>query len=533
MADAAVLDRALAAAAKGWKVFPTGGKTGKEALVPWQRMATRNERAIRQLFRRRDARNVGLMLPEGTLVIDVDDPAAFAATGLTLPDAPGQQTPRGGFHRFYHANGKAKQQVKAIAGIDTRVGGKGYVCAYEVDRLPDVDRLPEAPDWVYASTRTVKVDFAPTRITETQRNNTLASLAGSMRNRGMTQEAIYAALSVENEARCDPPLADTEVRTIARSVSRYPPADGPDDVTDDDLAALLGMRALADVPLIPPAPLICERYEPSEPSLLYGPGGVGKGRLAAQDIASLTRSGQVVLVVDYEDHEQEWRSRIDQCGGDLSRVYLLAPHSAAWGGPKGTIRDHAPLIRRAALLVGATFLVVDSAVMAVAGIDPSDPRAPQVYSAALQEIGLTSLTIAHVNREHDLRYPFGSVFWHNTARITWSLSDDQHGDKWLQNRKANNRPFLGKYAVTDAPRIAGKATPFYAIERHMPATIADQIAEVLGDEQLDIAGIMRRFEQASPPIRAKRDSVEAALRRNTDMRFEADDSKPPRWGLRA
>ncbi len=58
------------------------------------------------------------------------------------------------------------------------------------------------------------------------RNITLTSLAGSMRRRGMSPEAILAALRVEN-AKCAPPLGDEELRRIAASVGRYEPTTSP------------------------------------------------------------------------------------------------------------------------------------------------------------------------------------------------------------------------------------------------------------------------------------------------------------------
>ena len=61
------------------------------------------------------------------------------------------------------------------------------------------------------------------QITNGQRNNTLLSLAGSMRRRGMSQAAIEAALLVENTETCIPPLSEEEVRRIAKSIMRYPP----------------------------------------------------------------------------------------------------------------------------------------------------------------------------------------------------------------------------------------------------------------------------------------------------------------------
>src|SRR5262249_229917 len=47
--------------------------------------------------------------------------------------------------------------------------------------------------------------------------------AGSMRRRGTSERAILAALSVENESRCQPPLSRREVEAIAHSIAQYDP----------------------------------------------------------------------------------------------------------------------------------------------------------------------------------------------------------------------------------------------------------------------------------------------------------------------
>ena len=64
-------------------------------------------------------------------------------------------------------------------------------------------------------------DNAP--IPASGRNNTLASFAGSMRARGMTYEAILAALIEINKMRCQPPLDEREVTSIANSIWQYAP----------------------------------------------------------------------------------------------------------------------------------------------------------------------------------------------------------------------------------------------------------------------------------------------------------------------
>lgn len=62
------------------------------------------------------------------IVADLDDPDAFTRMGFALPDAPCQDTIRGGGRKhFLYAGTSSKQSVKKVPGLDTRVGGKGWV----------------------------------------------------------------------------------------------------------------------------------------------------------------------------------------------------------------------------------------------------------------------------------------------------------------------------------------------------------------------------------------------------------------------
>ncbi len=79
-----------------------------------------------------------------------------------------------------------------------------------------IDLLQDSP-----SGRDAGREIRAARIPKGQRNSVLASLAGTMRKRSMSQEAIEAALLAENE-RCEPPLGRDEVRAIVQSISRYP-----------------------------------------------------------------------------------------------------------------------------------------------------------------------------------------------------------------------------------------------------------------------------------------------------------------------
>jgi len=61
----------------------------------------------------------------------------------------------------------------------------------------------------------------PVNIAEGSRNSTLTSKAGSMRAKGFAPDVIEIALLAENEAHCNPPLSEKEVRGIVKSIMRY------------------------------------------------------------------------------------------------------------------------------------------------------------------------------------------------------------------------------------------------------------------------------------------------------------------------
>ncbi len=93
----------------------------------------------------------------------------------------------------------------------------------------------------------------PVPVREGARNSTLASLAGTMRHRGISEQAINSALLAENQLRCDPPLSADEVGRIARSVARYQPATSPARPADSEEDAG-GDTAVAVPWPEPPAP---------------------------------------------------------------------------------------------------------------------------------------------------------------------------------------------------------------------------------------------------------------------------------------
>jgi hypothetical protein len=90
---------------------------------------------------------------------------------------------------------------------------------------------PEGTELLFdfkASTGHQAAPAVPATVPYGERNNILASLAGTMRRRGASEEAIYAALLVENKDRCQPPLGEDEVAAVAKSIASYPAGEAVD-----------------------------------------------------------------------------------------------------------------------------------------------------------------------------------------------------------------------------------------------------------------------------------------------------------------
>ena len=112
---------------------------------------------------------------------------------------------------------------------------------------PDHAPFPPVPDWlktllVAPFCQNGKRDRESAYIREGGRNNHLTSLAGSMHGKGMSDEAMFAALKIENQKRCDPPLPEAKVAAIAASVARYPA--GPAIMADVGLVKRLADRMM-------------------------------------------------------------------------------------------------------------------------------------------------------------------------------------------------------------------------------------------------------------------------------------------------
>ena len=190
--------------------------------------------------------NIGMPTGEasGFLVLDIDPRNGGSESFESLivkhgrlPSTAEQITGGGGRHVFLRHPGLAAKASLA-PGIDVKSNG-GYVIlapslhpsgnVYQWDGIAGAKALlnpAEIPAWLIkllsgARSGTLVSQAEGTKWPHGERNRRLTSLAGTMRGRGMSKDAVEAALLVENTKRCEPPLTKAEVQRIAASVAKY------------------------------------------------------------------------------------------------------------------------------------------------------------------------------------------------------------------------------------------------------------------------------------------------------------------------
>lgn len=255
------LEAALNYAKRGWAVlplhFPTdrGCSCGRAdctspAKHPFHKFAqngansaTLNQQSISDWYGSVPTLNVGVAcgVNSDLVVLDVDPKHGGKESLKALREKYGSDftktltviTGSGGGHFYFRANGKTiKNSAGRLgAGLDVR-GEGGYVVAPPsvhlsggIYRFHDENApLLEAPDWLVAESLTIGSDGAQAVegvIPQGMRHQSLVSLAGTLRRRGLNQDEILSTLLIINQTRCDPPMQEYELKLIAKSMMSY------------------------------------------------------------------------------------------------------------------------------------------------------------------------------------------------------------------------------------------------------------------------------------------------------------------------
>jgi putative DNA primase/helicase len=209
--------------------------------------ATTDPKVIKAWWKEYPDANVGIACDSeaGPIVIDIDGrDGMLSLAELNLPTTLEASSGRKNRKHFYFESCDVpiRRSIKVKPGIDV-LGDGGYVVAppsihpktgrpYTWLNGNKIKPFPFSVLKIMKNRRNGAAPPLPDIIPEGQRDDLLTSLAGTMRRRGASEEAIIAALREENETRCRPPMPDAQILKIARSIAQKDPAPSLENLTD-------------------------------------------------------------------------------------------------------------------------------------------------------------------------------------------------------------------------------------------------------------------------------------------------------------
>jgi hypothetical protein len=204
------------------------------------------------------------------------------------------------------------------------------------------------------------------------------------------------------------------------------------------------MERLVDIPETRDAdrwialPDIKTRVLTEHPTVLFGDGGSAKSYLALFFGGLVAKSGINVALFDWElaggDHRYRYRLLFgESMPVNLWYSRLTTPLAKCQDGLRRAVQDR-----------GIQFAIFDSVGFACGG-QPETAESALTYYAAVRRVCPGSLHVAHRTKggENSDKYPFGSVFWHNGARMTWYMEGAEEAPNSpvlnvaMHNRKGN------------------------------------------------------------------------------------------------
>lgn len=297
-----------------------------------QHSATRSKQKITRVLKAHPTANLGVVLPENILVLDVDGPKGrktFAM--LDLPETATISTGRG-THHYFRTDRPLPQKKQRLEGIDIKDRNSGYIVVppsmhhsgkHYRKKLRSIAKIAALPprfidDLKPKPSRSVNFD-PPGTVTKGGRNNTLTSYAGYFRFKGLNGAALEQVLAALNRAICSPPLDDDEVGHIARSIGNY------------EAGFENAFGSLADVEEQDVQFLAYPYIVRGATTVLDGNMGQGKSTFTAALAAAVTtgkpppflttiEQGSVLFLSAEDDPARVLKPRLVENGADVSKV---------------------------------------------------------------------------------------------------------------------------------------------------------------------------------------------------------------------
>ena len=490
---------ALSYADLHFAVFPLSPKDKRPAIAEWNKHATTNKVVIEKWWDENPLYNIGIAtgLPSGGLIVvdlDIDDEKGKNGIerlnkwqndyGVHIPfNTATARSGRGGVHIFYRdadtVYRNAADLFKDGSGVDVRANG-GYIVApgsvhpngtpYEWINHPLVFGIAQADAAVKALLSPTDKSSAdpfksPDVIGEGERNSALFKLASSMVAKGLSREAILAAVIAENDTKCVPPLDASEVETIVNSAWRYPNGTSPynnavSKTNTDKLST--DMVTLSAAEEKDPEWLIDGYIPRREITIIAGDGGTGKSFTWCALAAAVSTGyksflqnnlfadapdmapGKVLFFSSEDSYEYVLRRRLRKNGANLDNIKTLDCaddrfHAVTLNSDylEKLIAAHRPAL--------CIFDPIQAFVGGANMISRSEMREcmKRLHTYG-EKYGTTFLLIMHTNKMQSVwgrnRLSDSSDIWDIARSVMIAGKADENGLRYLSHEKSNYGP---------------------------------------------------------------------------------------------
>jgi putative DNA primase/helicase len=318
--------------------------------------------------------------------------------------------------------------------------GKPYEVVKDLPWAPAPIELLE-PRNVCAAPRTAVSDEIP----KGKRHQTMLSIAGALRARGLSREMVLAQLRSANERQCNPPLEDSEIQKLADYVGAKLP--GFRGQRLQETTAEVEVESFREVKSESVQWLWKGRIPLGKLTLFVGDPGQGKSLVTVDIAARLSRGerfpdgapckvGDTIFLSAEDDAADTIRPRLDAANADVSRVHRVkAVRVTLADGGTGESgfsleRDLEKLEDALKKIPSANLLVIDPISAYMGRVDTHRDAEIRRVLMPLADLaarrGVAVKAIMHLKKSETsaLLRVSGSIGFVAAARVVWGFGED-------------------------------------------------------------------------------------------------------------
>ena len=489
-------DWALYYASLGLAVVPITAGTKHPPMKAWQKEATQDPEKIRQWWSRWPDSGVGVVTGEksgGLAVIDLDEHPEDGRRGVELlqtwerengrlPETWTATTGSGGRHLFFKLQGSMKRQQHLYDyQVDFQTDGALVILPptihaktgrpYKWDIAPD-----QRPLAVYDDQAAAFIDEgyleargsgsgprfeAQKEVTAGGRTDYLFRMLSSLQAKGLTDAAIRAAVSAENDSVCVPPLSDQELeREVFPALQRFEKGalsgSSSQKQAKSKAPLSLDLVSLDNVPEERPDWLIPGYIPRYQITTLAGDGGSGKTTVWC-NIAAAVSSGRPCFIEHRETVQREpgtvmffsaedslkytLARRLRKNGADLSRIISLDISDERFQA----VKFNSDFLEQLLATYRPELCIFDPIQAFIpAEIKMGDRNAMRQCLGPLigygDKYGTTFMIVVHTNKQSGVysrrRIADSADIW-DSSRSVLIVGDTGDGQQYLAHEKAN------------------------------------------------------------------------------------------------